>query len=95
MAKWVSLKPSGSRWAILAFGIAFAMFFVGGSGMLPINPTIHPLLSLVFLWVGIAIFIATAVVSVFWVVTKPKDKGTDDIKSDLAKIKAKLGIKDE
>jgi hypothetical protein len=93
MAKWVSLQPSGSRWAVLAFGIAFAMFFVGGSGMLPINPTVHPLLSLVFLWTGIAIFVVTAIVTVFWIVTKPKDAGLNDIKSDLAKIKAKLDIK--
>jgi hypothetical protein len=43
MAKLVSFKPSGSRWAVLAFGVAFAMFFVVGSGILPINPTVHPL----------------------------------------------------
>jgi len=93
MAKWISLKPSGSRWTLIALGVGFALFFVGGSGMLPVNPTVHSLLSLVFLWVGIAIFIVTAVVSVFWIATKPKDTGLDDIKSDLAKIKAKLDIK--
>ena len=86
----ISFKPSSSRWAVLAFGVAFSMFFVGSSGMLPLNPTEYPLLSLVFLWLGIAIFAGTMGLSIYWAITKPKDTGLDEMKKDIAEIKEVL-----
>ena len=88
ISDWISFNPSGSRWAIFALGIGFALFFLGSCGMLPIDSKQHPKIAKIFLGLGIFFLVGTIALSCYWVATGPKD--TTASTHDIQRIEEKL-----
>jgi len=89
------------NWGMFAILVASALFLLGGSGMLPLDPTTNPILASGYFYIGIVALGYAAYILMKWLSNKAKYKSNDSTeKQSQLEIKVdaiikKLGITPE